>query len=148
MARIHAHRKGKSHSTRPMSVTASWVTQSKDEIASLILKMAREGLGPSEIGIRLRDQYGIPLAKPIIGKSILDVLKENNLSGEMPEDLNVLVRKALGLQKHLKSHPSDSINIRSLELLEAKIHRMQKYYKREGRLPQNWKYSAVIAKLE
>lgn len=148
MARIHSHRKGSSHSTRPQKVSATWVTQSKDEIVSLILKMAKEGLHPSVIGIKLRDEYGIPLVKPITGKSILEVLQENNLALEMPEDLDILVRKALSLQKHLREHPGDRINIRSLELLEAKIHRLQKYYKREGRLPQNWKYSAVIAKLE
>lgn len=148
MARMHSHRKGKSHSTRPKTVSTSWVTQSKEEIESLIVKLAKEGLGPSQIGIRLRDGYGIPLVKPLIGKSILEVLQENNLAGEMPEELQVLVNKALSLQKHLRTHRGDKINIRSLELLEAKIHRLQKYYKREGRLPQNWKYRAVVAKLE
>lgn len=148
MARMHAHRKGKSHSTRPLKSVSSWVTLSKDEIVSLIVKMARDGLGPSEIGTKLRDEYGIPLLKPIIGKSITQVLKENAIESEMPEELDVLVKKALGLQKHLRVHKSDRINVRSLELLEAKIHRLSKYYKREGKLPQNWKYSTVIAKFE
>jgi len=148
MARIHAHRKGKSHSTRPLKSVASWVTMGKDEIISMIVKMAKDGLGPSEIGIKLRDEYGIPLAKPIVGKSITEILEENGASGEMPEELDILVRKALGLQKHLRTHKSDRNNVRSLELLEAKVHRLAKYFKREGRLPQNWKYAAVVAKLE
>lgn len=148
MARIHAHRKGKSHSTRPSRSVASWVTMSKDEIVSLIVKMAKDGLTPSEIGIKLRDEYGIPLVKPIVGKSITDVLEENGATGDMPGDLDTLVRKALGLQKHLRTHKSDRNNVRSLELLEAKIHRLSKYYKRQGKLPQNWKYAAVVAKLE
>ena len=148
MARMHSHRKGKSHSTRPQKVSATWVSQGKDEIVSLIVKMAKDGLRSSEIGIRLRDEYGIPLVKPIIGKSILEVFQENNLVGEMPEDLEILVQKALGLQKHLRVHRGDRLNVRSLELLEAKIHRLQRYYKSEGRLPQKWKYSAVVAKLE
>jgi len=148
MARIHAHRKGKSHSTRPLKSVASWVTLGKDEIISMIVKMAKDGLGPSEIGIKLRDEYGIPLAKPIVGKSITEILEENGASGEMPEELDILVRKALGLQKHLRTHKSDRNNVRSLELLEAKVHRLAKYFKREGRLPQNWKYAAVVAKLE
>ena len=148
MARIHAHRKGKSHSTRPSRTIASWVTLGKDEISSLIVKMAKDGLGSSEIGIKLRDEYGIPLVKPIVGKSITEILEENGVSGEMPEDLDILVRKALGLQKHLRTHKSDRNNVRSLELLEAKIHRLSKYYKKQGELPQNWKYAAVVAKLE
>ncbi len=147
MARMHSHRRGKSHSTRPL-IPATWVSQDKDEIVSLIVKMAKDELSPSEIGTRLRDEHGIPLVKPIIGKSILRVLQENNLAGELPEELGMFINKALSLQKHLREHPGDRINVRSLELMEAKIHHLQKYYKRKGRLPQNWKYSAVIAKLE
>jgi small subunit ribosomal protein S15 len=147
MARTHAHRKGKSHSTRPTKASASWV-QGKEGAQSLIMNMAKDGMGPSEIGLRLRDEHGIPLVKNVLGKPLLQVLKEGGATPEMPEDLDVLVRKALTLQKHLRTHKSDRNNIRSLELLEAKIHRLSKYYKRIGRLPQNWKYSAVIAKLE
>jgi small subunit ribosomal protein S15 len=148
MARIHAHRRGKSHSTRPSKAVTSWVTMSKDEISSLVLKLTKDGLTPSEIGIRLRDEYGIPLVKSLLGKSLRQILEQNGVHGEMPEDLDILVRKAIGLQKHLRTHKSDRNNVRSLELLEAKIHRLSKYYKKQGELPQNWKYAAVVAKLE
>jgi small subunit ribosomal protein S15 len=147
MARVHAHRKGKSHSTRPIQVNATWVRLSKEEIVNLIVKMAKDGLKPSEIGIRLRDEYSIPLVKKILGKSITKILEENGIKG-MPEDLNNLLAKAVRLQKHLSIHKSDSNNIRSLELIEAKIHRLAKYYKREGKIPQEWKYKTVIAQLE
>jgi small subunit ribosomal protein S15 len=105
-------------------------------------------LGPSEIGLRLRDAHGIPLVKPVIGMGVTSVLSENNIKSEMPEDLDKLVRKALALQKHLRVHNSDHRNVRSLELVESKIHRLSKYYKREGKIPKNWKYAAVIAQLE
>ena len=113
-----------------------------------MVQLSKDGLGPSEIGLKLRDQHGIPLVKPIVGKSVTDILAENNIRSEMPEDLDQLVKKALGLQKHLKVHNSDHRNVRSLELVEAKIHRLSKYYKSIGRLPKNWKYAAVIAQLE
>ncbi len=96
----------------------------------------------------MRDEYGVPLIKPILGKRISQLLEENNSTPEMPEDLNQLVQKALALQKHLKVHNTDKRNIRSLELIEAKIHRLSKYYKRKGKILQNWKYAAVIARLE
>lgn len=147
MARVHAHRKGKSHSTRPLQVNAIWVRLSKEEIVSLIVKMAKDGLRPSEIGTRLRDEYGIPLVKKMLGKSITRILEDNGIR-EMPEDLNNLLTKAVRLQRHLSIHKGDSNNIRSLELIEAKIHRLAKYYKREGKIPQNWKYKTVIAQLE
>jgi len=149
MARIHVHTHGKSHSTRPTSKSSpSWLTQSQEQVTSLAVKMSKDGLSPSEIGLKLRDEHGIPLIKPVLGKSLTEVLAENNIKPDMPEDLDKLVMKALGLQKHLKAHNSDHRNVRSLELVEAKIHRLSKYYKRMGKLQQNWKYAAVIAQLE
>ena len=148
MARIHSHRKGKSHSSRPPTIRSTqWIKYDKKEIESLIVKLAKEGYSPSMIGIKMRDEYGIPLVKPLIGKSVLDVLKEHNLAPEIPEDLNNLLKKAKRLQEHLKKHRSDKKNIHSLELLEAKIHRLVKYYKRKGILPKDWKYTAVVAQL-
>ncbi len=149
MARIHAHTRGKSHSLRPTSKnTPSWQIGNQGEISSLIIQLSKEGLTPSDIGIQLRDEYAIPLSKPILGRSVTDILNENNIKRDMPEDLNQLVQKALGLQKHLRLHNSDHRNIRSLELIEAKIHRLSKYYKRIGKLHKSWKYGAVIAQLE
>jgi small subunit ribosomal protein S15 len=149
MARIHVHTHGKSHSTRPTSKGApSWLTPNRDEISALIVKLANEGSSPSDIGLALRDRHGIPLIKPLLGKGVTRILVENNIKSDMPEDLDKLVKKALGLQKHLRVHNSDHRNVRSLELIESKIHRLSKYYKRIGKLPRNWKYAAVIAQLE
>jgi small subunit ribosomal protein S15 len=113
-----------------------------------VVKLSKDGLSPSEIGLKLRDEHGIPLIKPVVGKSMTEVLADNNIKPDMPEDLDKLVKKALGLQKHLKVHNSDHRNVRSLELVEAKIHRLSKYYKSVGKLPKSWRYAAVIAQLE
>ncbi|MDE1764019.1 MAG: 30S ribosomal protein S15 [Thaumarchaeota archaeon] len=149
MGRLHSHRHGKSHSTRPVTPSApTWVKQSPDEIEELIVKYAKEGFKPSEIGVKLRDQYAIPLTKQIVKKSMVQILVQKGINPDMPEDLNNLVTKALGLQKHLKANKSDKRNVRSLELLEAKVHRLSSYYKQIGRIPKTWKYKAVIAQLE
>lgn len=149
MGRLHSHRHGKSHSIRPVTPsTPTWVKQTHEEIEDLVVKYAKEGLRPSEIGIKLRDQYSIPLTRQITNKSVTEILEQKGVKPEMPEDLNNLVTKALGLQKHLKAHKSDRRNVRSLELLEAKVHRLSSYYKEIGRIPKTWKYKAVIAQLE
>jgi small subunit ribosomal protein S15 len=149
MARIHAHTRGQSHSTRPTSKNApSWVAENPAQLSALVLQLSKEGLMPSEIGIKMRDEYGIPLIKPILGKKVTALLAENDIKKDMPEDLDHLVRKSLDLQKHLRTHNSDHRNVRSLELIEAKIHRLSKYYKRTGKLQQNWKYASVVAQLE
>ena len=142
MGRLHTHNHGKSHSTRPVSLKKpSWISQSDKEIEELITKYGKDGLTPSQIGIKLRDQHSIPLVRPIINKGITQVLDENNLKTELPEDLANIVNKAVGLQKHLKVHKSDHRNVRSLELIEV-------YYKKIGRIPKNWKYKSVVAQLE
>ena len=149
MGRLHTHNHGKSHSTRPIeSKVPSWVNKQPKEVEELITKYAKEGLTSSQIGVKLRDQYSIPLVKPILKKTISQVLEENDLKTELPEDLNNIVKKAIGLQKHLKSNKGDRRNVRSLELIEAKVHRLSVYYKKIGRIPKNWKYKAVIASLE
>ncbi len=149
MGRLHTHNHGKSHSTRPITLKKpSWITQTPKEIEEIITKYGKEGLTSSQIGIKLRDQHAIPLAKPIINKGITQVLDENNLKSDLPEDLANIVNKSVGLQKHLKNNKSDRRNVRSLELIEAKVHRLQVYYKRIGRIPKNWKYKSVVAQLE
>lgn len=149
MGRMHTHRHGKSHSIRPATLRApSWITQSPVEIEELVIKYSKEGLTPSQIGIKLRDQHSIPLIKPITKKSVGQILEENDLKADMPEDLENIVKKAVGLQKHLKANKGDRRNVRSLELIEAKVHRLSVYYKKIDRIPKNWKYKSVVAQLE
>ncbi|PIN82859.1 MAG: 30S ribosomal protein S15 [Nitrosopumilales archaeon CG15_BIG_FIL_POST_REV_8_21_14_020_33_23] len=149
MGRLHTHRHGKSHTIRPATLRApSWITLSSKEIEELVVKYSKDGLSPSQIGLKLRDQHSIPLIKSITKKSLGKILEENNLQAEMPEDLDNIVKKAVGLQKHLKANKGDNRNVRSLELIEAKVHRLSVYYKRINRIPENWKYKSVVAQLE
>ena len=149
MGRMHTHNHGKSHSIRPVIPRApSWITLTPTEIEALVVKYAKDGLTPSQIGIKLRDQHSIPLIKSITKKGINQILEENDLKPEMPEDLENIVNKAVELQKHLKENKGDNRNVRSLELIEAKVHRLSVYYKRIERIPKTWKYKSVVAQLE
>ena len=149
MGRMHTHNHGKAHSIRPIELKKpDWIKMEDKEIEGLIVKYAKEGMASSQIGIKLRDQHAIPLVKPILNKTISDVLKENDLVPEIPEDLNNIVLKAVNLQKHLKENKNDNRNIRSLELIEAKVHRLSTHYKKEGILQKKWKYKSVVAQLE
>ncbi|MEM3874632.1 MAG: 30S ribosomal protein S15 [Candidatus Bathyarchaeia archaeon] len=140
--------KGKSHSTRPVSKRPpSWCKYQPEEVEALVIKLAREGHPPSRIGTILRDQYAIPLVKPLTGKTITQILKEAGLAPSIPEDLGNLLRKAARLSAHLEKHRKDLHNKRALQLVEAKIHKLARYYKREGVLPPNWKYEPKIASI-
>ncbi|MCD6341751.1 MAG: 30S ribosomal protein S15 [Thaumarchaeota archaeon] len=139
MARMHARRRGKSGSKRPISKTPpSWVKVTPEEVEALVVKYAKEGYSPSIIGALLRDQHGIPLVKQITGKSVKEILKEHGLLSQVPEDLANLLEKARRMKVHLNKHRSDRYNRHRLQLVEAKIHRLIKYYKRVGELPPDW----------
>ncbi len=111
------------------------------------MRLAKEGHPSSEIGIILRDQHGIPLTKPITGKSVSQILKERGLAPSIPEDLENLMRKATRLHVHLDKNKADLGNKRSLQIIEAKIYKLARYYKRKGVLPPDWKYEAKVASL-
>ena len=149
MGRLHTHNHGKSHSIRPIDPKKpDWVKQTNEEIEGLIIKYAKEGMTTSQIGMKLRDQHAIPLVRPIINKRIKEVLIENKINSEIPEDLNNIVMKAVNLQKHLRENRSDNRNTRALELVEAKVHRLSTHYKKTGEIDQKWKYKSVVAQLE
>lgn len=149
MGRLHSHRHGRSHSIRPaVPKPPTWLGIDAAQVEDLVVKYAKEGLTSSQIGIKLRDQYAIPLVKTITKKKISQILQEREVTPDLPEDLDNIVKKAVGLQRHLRTNRGDRRNVRSLELVEAKVHRLAVYYKRIGRIPQNWKYKSVVAQLE
>jgi small subunit ribosomal protein S15 len=138
--------KGKSHSIRPVSRRPpSWCKYQPEEVESFIIKLAKEGHSTSSIGTILRDQYAIPLVKPIVGKSITDVLQGAGLAPTLPEDLTNLMKKAQSLAVHLDKNKKDLHNKRNMQIIEARIHKLSRYYKREGILAKKWKYEARIA---
>lgn len=149
MARMHVRRKGRSHSTRPATLKyPDWLELTPEMVEQIVVNLVREGKTLSEIGMILRDQYGVPTFKQVTGKKLYKFLLEKGLAPELPEDLQNLINKANRLREHLSTHRKDWKNKHSLELIEAKIHRLARYYKRIGRLPKNWKYSTVVAKIE
>lgn len=149
MARIHAKRKGKSGSTRPfLRANPDWVTMEKGEIQDTILRLHQEGLSTAAIGVRLRDAYGVPNVKLAMGQSVTAILKANGTKFALPEDLSSLIKRAASLQPHFKEHKKDLSNKRGLQLIEARIRRLSKYYKAQGVLPSNWDYSIKLAELQ
>lgn len=117
----------------------SWCKYAAEEVEALVIKLTKEGHPPSRIGAILRDQYAIPLVKSLTGKSITQILKEAGMAPSIPEDLQNLMRKAARLRAHLEENKKDYHNKRALQLIEAKIHKLSKYYKRVGVLPPDWK---------
>ena len=148
MARMHSRKKGKSGSNHPVKkVAPDWVQYTKDEIKDVIIKKFKEGKSMSMIGVILRDQYGIPSVKVVLGKTIKQVLQEENLLPKWPEDLMNLMKKAVRLRKHLEENKMDKHNRRALQLTESKIRRLVKYYKSRNVIDKKWYYKPEEAAL-
>jgi len=140
--------KGRTHSVRPVSKRPpSWCKYEAEEVEALVIKLAREGNSPSRIGTILRDQHGIPLTKSLTGKTVSGILAEAEMAPSVPEDLEMLLKKALRLSTHLEKSKMDLVNKRALQIIEAKIHKLSKYYRREGVLPSDWKYEPKAASI-
>jgi small subunit ribosomal protein S15 len=137
MARMHARRRGKSCSVRPYRTeTPAWSNTDFKAIEKVIIDLRKEGVSSSRIGLILRDRYGVPDVKALTGgKRIGDILRDNKLASEIPEDLRDLMMKALGLRNDLH-------NKRQLQLMESKIRRLVRYYAKSRRLPAGWTYKA------
>jgi len=148
MARMHSRKKGVAGSTRPAErKTPSWQTYKPAEVEALIEKLAKEGKPTSQIGMILRDTYGVPDVKSTLKKTVLDVLKEKKMAPKLPEDLSSLLRRVVALQKHAGKNKQDMTAKRGIQLTESKILRLIKYYKINKVLPADWKYDRTNVQL-
>ena len=138
---MDSRRRGKAGSEKPLlAPVPSWVQYKKDEIETLVVKLAKQGISPSQIGLILRDSYGIPDVEKLAGRKLGKILEEKKLAPEIPESLQALIKNAVQIKKHMETNKKDMHSKLGLQRTEAKIFRLVKYYKRTGRLPENWKY--------
>jgi len=148
MARLHSKKRGRSGSKRPtVKVSPEWAEYSAHEVEELVVKMGKEGTGPTEIGQTLRDTYGVPSVQNLCGKPLSAILLDNGVKQNYPEDLINLIKRAVNMREHLRTNRSDKHNRTKLIHVESKIGRLVKYYTKSGRLQADWKYDPETAAL-
>ncbi|ULT99362.1 hypothetical protein L3Y34_000598 [Caenorhabditis briggsae] len=131
MGRMHNPGKGMAKSAIPYRRSVpSWQKMTTDEVQDQIVKMAKKGLRPSQIGVILRDSHGVGQVRRLAGNKIFRILKSKGMAPELPEDLYHLVKKAVAIRKHLE---------RSRKDIDSK------YYKTKRQLPPTWKYESGTA---
>ena len=148
MARMHSGKRGKSGSTKPVEKSVpEWVSYKAEEVEQLIVKLAKQEKSSSEIGLILRDSYGIPSVKTLLGKKIQKVLQEKKLVKDLPEDMLHLIRRHVDIIEHMTENKHDMVGKRGLQLTESKIKRLAKYYKAKGIMAEDWMYNKKRAKM-
>ncbi len=144
---MHSRDKGKSGSTKPIKRIPSWMRYQGKEVEKLIIRLAKAGNTSGEMGMVLRDTYGIHDVRAIANKKITKILRENNLLKEIPEDLMALIKKMVSVKKHLEKNRQDKTAKRGLQLTDSKIRRLIKYYKNSGKLHADWKLETEKIKM-
>jgi len=148
MAKLHSRKRGKSGSKRPAAkIAPEWVEYSAHEVEDLVLKLSKEGNNGTTIGRILRDQYGVPSVRAICNKRVTEILEQNSVKVQYPDDLLALIKRAVRMLKHLDKNNSDGQNTTKLLHVESKIKRLAKYYIKKKRLPVDWKYNRQTAPL-
>lgn len=143
---MHARRRGTSGSVRPYRTEApEWSNTDTQEIEKIIIELKKSGMSSANIGLVLRDKYGVPAVKLATGKGIEEILSDNGMTPDIPEDLRNLIVKALGIRKHLSENKKDYHNKRQLQLTESKVRRLVKYYVKNGKLSEGWAYKPDTA---
>jgi small subunit ribosomal protein S15 len=149
MSRIHSGNKGRASSHRPYPASLpSWVALDKDEVTEEAVKLAKAGSSAAQVGMILRDTHGVPSVRLVTGMRLGPLLKEKGVAPQLPEDLAALLRRVVHLQGHLERHPKDLANLRGLNLIEARIRRLARYYRLKKVLPADWHYTAETAALQ
>merc|ERR1712240_365629 len=115
------------------------------DVKEQIFKLAKKGLTPSQIGVILRDSHGVAQVRYVTGNKILRILKAKGLAPSLPEDLYCMIKKAVGMRKHLERNRKDRDGKFRLILIESRIHRLSRYYRQKGVLPPNFKYESATA---
>ncbi|MFB6209362.1 MAG: 30S ribosomal protein S15 [Candidatus Nanohaloarchaea archaeon] len=141
MSKMHSDGRGSSGSNKPVNKkNPQWVEYDEEEVIDLVVKLRKDGNQPSEIGMKLRDQYGIPSVKQVTDSTVTEILEEEGFAPQIPEDLNNLLEKAESMSEHIEENPKDEEAIRNLELAEDKIRKVADFHRKEGNIPQDWEY--------
>lgn len=135
---MHSRAKGKSGSKRPIKKVPSWAPYKGKEVEKLVIKYAKAGKSGSQIGMILRDSYGINSVKALTEKTVTDVLNENHLQKKLPEDMISLIKKMISIKQHMEKNKQDKTALRGLQLTQSKINRLVKYYRRTKLLSADW----------
>jgi small subunit ribosomal protein S15 len=148
MARMHTKKHGNSQSLKPMPDQVKIPEgYDKKKVEQAIETYAQQGMTPAMIGLRLKKEHGVLYIKKMMGKRLVQVMKEKKLSSDIPADMLDLMKKAVNLHKHLEKNKQDKHNTTGLHRVEAKISRLGYYYIRKGDLPAKWKYDPREAEL-
>jgi len=102
-----------------------WLKMTEEEMKKLILELSERNQ-PAQIGLILRDQYGIPTTK-VFGKKLSAYLKEAGRN-EFFEVKNI-EKKVAKIKEHMKNNGQDKKAKHKFQKANSKLNALRKYAK-------------------
>ena len=131
MATLYGKGRGKARSHAPKPEKPQWLKLEAKDVEKIVVDLAKKDIGVAKIGLILRDSFGVPNVRLITGKKINKILEEHGLAKKEPVDLAALEKRTKALKRHIEKNKKDTRAKRGLQLTEAKVRRLKKYYKRK-----------------
>lgn len=102
-----------------------WLKMTEEEVKKVIAELS-EKYQPAQIGLILRDQYGIPTTK-VFGKKLSQYLKD--LGKDYNAEPKNVERKIDKMKEHLAKNITDKKAKHKLQKSVSKLNAMRKYFK-------------------
>ncbi len=109
------------------TVKPAWLKMTESEL-KVIIKQLAEKYQPAQLGLILRDQYGIPTTK-MYGKKLGEYLKE--IGFEKNPDRENAEKKLERLQEHFKNNMTDKKAKHKLQKAQGRTNILKKYSQRK-----------------
>jgi len=103
----------------------TWLKLKEDELKKIIGELVEKN-SPAQIGLILRDQYGVPTTR-VYGKKLSHYLKE---FGKENFELKNAEKKVEKIKEHLKKNITDKKAKHKLQKAQSRLRITQKYYKK------------------
>jgi len=103
-----------------------WLKTTEEEMKKIIVELS-EKYSPAQLGLVLRDQYGIPTTK-IYGKKLSEYLKEIGKYNEKAE-LENAQKKVENMQDHLKNNSQDKKTKHKMQKAKSKLETIKRHTK-------------------
>jgi len=101
-----------------------------EDIEKKIIDLAKKGNDPAQIGLLLREKYGLTKTK-VLGKKISQILKEKNI--EHNDDLAIINKKIEKLEQHYNKNKQDKRAKRELVKFIGLRRKLQRYNKKKNK---------------
>ncbi|MFA4960612.1 MAG: 30S ribosomal protein S15 [Candidatus Pacearchaeota archaeon] len=102
----------------------TWVKMKESDLKKIISELSEKN-SPSQIGLILRDQYGVPTTK-VFGKKLKKYLIE--LGIEKNEDLENAEKKVEKIKEHLKKNITDRKAKHKIQKAQSRLNIMKRYF--------------------